>query len=388
MIWFSGSKYCFLYFRREVYCIDFETIERNSCQSNTKYATITWIANEEKRGWNDGEFNWGWKLYDYRPLFFMHLSGWNFRKDIYFSHRSPSFHNCFSRECCDHFFSTEGVFPSSAVKTFVWLPCLHRFGSGPHRASFALWTLSVIRPFEDVPLLINRLSCHGFRVCWFILVDNYCNKCRQTFCSFTRARVQTSCNCEASKSPYCCFWVSIALLATVVFQSVRIALGIAFAVLLSCIIISTFCYIKIYHALRLRLSPAQRQGHQGQPNGEGIQQSKAQYKETVSTAVWVQMTLLACYLPYGLVGASKATTGLNTPSLSLALTLSTSLLLSNLTINPFLYCWRMRVLLFIQWRNLKVSSDSTHILYQPLQILYNWTVCCEGNLVLSTELIA
>ena len=112
--------------------------------------------------------------------------------------------------------------------------------------------------------------------------------------------------------------------------------------LLSCIIISTFCYIKIYYALRLRLSPAQRQGHQGQPNGEGIQQSKVRYKETVSTAVWVQMTLLACYLPYGLVGASKAITGLNTPSLSLALTLSTSLLLSNSTINPFLYCWRMR----------------------------------------------
>nr|XP_058941688.1 uncharacterized protein LOC131769980 [Pocillopora verrucosa] len=87
---------------------------------------------------------------------------------------------------------------------------------------------------------------------------------------------------------------------------------------------------------------AQRQGHQGQPNGEGIQQSKVRYKETVSTAVWVQMTLLACYLPYGLVGASKAITGLNTPSLSLALTLSTSLLLSNSTINPFLYCWRMR----------------------------------------------
>ena len=205
MIWFSGSKYCFLYFRREVYCINFETIERNCCKSNTKYATITWIANEEKRGWNDGEFNWGWKLYDYRPIFFMHLSGWNFRKDIYFSYRSPSFHNCLSRECCDHLFSTEGVFPSSAVKTFVRLTCLHRFGSGPHRASFALWTLSVIRPFEDVPLLINRLSCHGFRVCWFILVDNYCNKCRQAFCSFTRARVQTSCNCEASKSPYCLF---------------------------------------------------------------------------------------------------------------------------------------------------------------------------------------
>ena len=211
MIWFSGSKYCFLYFRREVYCINFETMERNCCKSNTKYATITWIANEEKRGWNDGEFNWGWKLYDYRPLFFMHLSGWNFRKDIYFSYRSPSF-----------------------------LPLFLSLGLG----------------YRQV-VTVKRV----------------------------RALVA-------------CFWVSIALLATVVFHSVRIALGIAFAVLLSCIIISTFCYIKIYHALRLRLSPAQRQGHQGQPNGEGIQQSKARYKETASTIVWVQMTLLVIFFKF------------------------------------------------------------------------------------------
>lgn len=267
----------------------------------------------------------------------MHLSGWNFRKDIYFSYRSPSFHNCFSRECCDHFFSTEGVFPSSAVKTFVWLPCLHRFGSGPHRASFALWTLSVIRPFEDVPLLIT-----GFVFAGLSLLTITAISVDRLFALSLGLGYRQVVTVKRVRALVACFWVSIALLATVVFHSVRIALGIAFAVLLSCIIISTFCYIKIYHALRLRLSPAQRQGHQGQPNGEGIQQSKARYKETASTAVWVQMTLLACYLPYGLVGASKAITGLNTPSLSLALTLSTSLLLSNSTINPFLYCWRMR----------------------------------------------
>ena len=139
------------------------------------------------------------------------------------------------------------------------------------------------------------------------------------------------------------FWVLNSLLATIAFYSLRVALQIAFTVLLSCMIISTFCYIKIYRTLRLRCSPAQEQGqgHQGKPTGEGIQVNKARYKKTVSTAMWVQITLTVCYLPYGLVGASNTITGLNTPSLSFAVTLSTSLLLSNSTINPFIYCWRM-----------------------------------------------
>ena len=256
MIWFSGSKYCFLYFRREVYCINFETIEKNCCKSNTKYATITWIANEEKRGWNDGEFNWGWKLYDYRPVFFMHLSGWNFRKDIYFSYRSPYFHNCFSRECCDHLFSTGGVFPSSAVKTFFGCLAFTDLGVG-----------FIVHPlrFGRYLSLDHSKTCHYLSIFYLVTGFVFAGLSLLTITAISVDRLFALSlglgygevvTVKRVRALVAWFWVSIGLLATVVFQSVRIALGIAFVVLLSCIIISTFCYIKIYHALRLRLSPA------------------------------------------------------------------------------------------------------------------------------------
>lgn len=137
-------------------------------------------------------------------------------------------------------------------------------------------------------------------------------------------------------------WLSSILIAAVVYYSYLIALGMASAGLVLCIVISTFCYTKIYHTLRLSRAQVQDQGNQGQRNGEGSQLNKARYKKTVSTAVWIQMTLLACYLPFGLVGAVKAIFRLYVPSQSLIYAVTLSLLMSNSTINPLLYCWKIR----------------------------------------------
>ena len=137
-------------------------------------------------------------------------------------------------------------------------------------------------------------------------------------------------------------WLFSTFIAMVIFYSFRIATGIACAVLLLCIAISTFCYTNIYRTLRLQQKQVQDQVHQGQPNGGGIPLNKARYKKTVSTALWVQMTLLACYLPFGLVVGFISISGVNTPSLNFAWSLTISLLLFNSTLNPFLYCWRMR----------------------------------------------
>ena len=137
-------------------------------------------------------------------------------------------------------------------------------------------------------------------------------------------------------------WVFSTFIAIVVFYSYRIANGIACAVLLLCITISIFCYTKIYRTLRLQQAQVQDQVHQGQPNGGGILQNKARYKKTVSAALWVQGALLACYLPFGLVVGFISISGVNTPSLHFAWSLTASLVLFNSTLNPFLYCWKMR----------------------------------------------
>ena len=137
-------------------------------------------------------------------------------------------------------------------------------------------------------------------------------------------------------------WVLWTIIMLVAFQNYSIFLGIASAVFLLGIMISSFCYTKIYRTLRLSQAQVQSQGHQGQQNEEATPLNNARYKKTVSTALWVQMASLVCYLPFVLVIGFVSITEHETPSFNFVSCLSTSLMLSNSTINPILYCWRMR----------------------------------------------
>ena len=46
----------------------------------------------------------------------------------------------------------------------------------------------------------------------------------------------------------------------------------------------------------------QKHSHRGQQNGHGLL-NIARYKKTVPSALWVQLTLVTCYLPAGIVTA-------------------------------------------------------------------------------------
>ena len=129
----------------------------------------------------------------------------------------------------------------------------------------------------------------------------------------------------------------------IVFYNARIAPTIVFIEVILCTVISTFCYIKIYLALRRHQAQVQDHCHQVEANPGGTTLNMARYRKTVSSAVWVQMTLLACYLPYGIVSAMLVVKGSYTQSLSLASAATFSLLLLNSSLNPLLYCWKMRV---------------------------------------------
>ena len=111
---------------------------------------------------------------------------------------------------------------------------------------------------------------------------------------------------------------------------------------LVCVVTTSFCYSKIYWTLRHHQAQVHEHVHQGQPNGEGISLHIARYKKTVSSALWIQMTLLACYCPHIITLAVISITGTQSPSLNLAWALSVSLVFFNSTLNPFLYCWKIR----------------------------------------------
>ena len=137
-------------------------------------------------------------------------------------------------------------------------------------------------------------------------------------------------------------WLISAAAKMVTLYSFRIAVGIICTTLLFCIVASIFCYTKIYLTLRHHHSQVQGQVYQGQPGGGGIPVNIARYRKTVSGALWIQMTLLACYLPYGSLTAFIVITGLDSTALGLVGNVTVSLLLLNSTLNPFLYCWKIR----------------------------------------------
>ena len=100
---------------------------------------------------------------------------------------------------------------------------------------------------------------------------------------------------------------------------------------------SILSYTKIF--LTLRNHQNQVQDHVRQPNKTN-QLNIARYKKAVSTAVWLQLTLVVCYLPFGVVTA-LATSGGPSSSVYKAWYYAVSLVYLNSSINPILYCWKI-----------------------------------------------
>jgi len=99
-----------------------------------------------------------------------------------------------------------------------------------------------------------------------------------------------------------------------------------------CRAVSFFSYTKIFETLRRH--QYQVQAHVQRPN-QTNQLNIARYKKEVSSAIWLQLTLVACYLPYGVAEALQAVCGLS-PSLYLAWSYAGTLVLLNSSLNPIL----------------------------------------------------
>ncbi|XP_078343202.1 melanocyte-stimulating hormone receptor-like [Oculina patagonica] len=140
------------------------------------------------------------------------------------------------------------------------------------------------------------------------------------------------------------FWFSSSASAMMFFYNHAIAIGITSMGLLLCIFASTFCYSKIYLSLRQHQGQVQVYFHQRQLNRGKIQLNIARYKKTVSSALSVQMALLACYLPYATIIGIYVITRIQglTLSLDIAWNVTLSLYYFNSTLNPFLYCWKIK----------------------------------------------
>ena len=99
-----------------------------------------------------------------------------------------------------------------------------------------------------------------------------------------------------------------------------------------CVCISSLCYTKIFFALR------RSQIHvQGQVK-RAIPLYLARYRKAVYSALWVQVTLVVCYLPFGIATTFLLKSG---EIFFLVYLITLTLLQLNSTLNPFIYCWKI-----------------------------------------------
>ena len=102
-----------------------------------------------------------------------------------------------------------------------------------------------------------------------------------------------------------------------------------------CLIISIFSYTTIFFNLRHHQN--QLQGQQNKANQLNI----ARYKKAVSTAIWLQLALVTCYLPFNIVAVLTSYNG-PSPSLCYAWDCTSTLVYLNSSLNPILYCWKLK----------------------------------------------
>ena len=121
----------------------------------------------------------------------------------------------------------------------------------------------------------------------------------------------------------------------------RITFWYSYIVVPLCLTISIISYTKIFLSLR-RYHTRRVQDHSQQHSeqrSETIPLNIARYRKAVNSALWVQLLLVICYLPYGV--ASFLFYSFSSSSYFLPWQITMSLVFFNSSINPFLYCWKV-----------------------------------------------
>ena len=134
-------------------------------------------------------------------------------------------------------------------------------------------------------------------------------------------------------------WVVQTVISMMSLINVLIGISCSIIVTSLCLVTSIVSYTKIFFTLRHHQH--QVQDHDQQQPSQTNQLNIARYKKVVCTALWLQFTLAVCYLPDSVVVALMSIDGLSTP-LFLAREYTVTLVYLNSSLNPILYCWKIK----------------------------------------------
>ena len=135
------------------------------------------------------------------------------------------------------------------------------------------------------------------------------------------------------------FWV-LSLVAGLFFHlNYRITFWCTLIGVPSCLVISIASYTKIFRALSHH--QAQVQDHAQQQPTQPNALNMARYRKAVYSALWVQLALVVCYLPFYTVETVISLSKERFPNFIVIRRMTVVLVFFNSTLNPFLYCWKI-----------------------------------------------
>ena len=140
-----------------------------------------------------------------------------------------------------------------------------------------------------------------------------------------------------------CIWLVAALSGLLFFfTSFDVSIKLFLTLIILSFVISLVSNTKIFFILRHQQAQLQDSVQQGQPNAEGIPLNIARYKKIVSTIIWVQLASVVCYLPFIITFIITMLFHVFNEALYVTHLWLITLLYLNSSLNPIIYCWKIR----------------------------------------------
>lgn len=157
----------------------------------------------------------------------------------------------------------------------------------------------------------------------------------------------------------CSFWV-IGLATTSLYFIQRSVFGaIVISSELFSIVITSVAYIKIYKIVRRHAREIQSQRLVSvDPNAPQLELNMKKYQRSTFTMVIVFMLSFVCYVPYSGVMVAKLKYGF-TADVKVAIDIFSTVVCINSSLNPLIYCWRMKEVRQAVWAVVKRDTAVT-----------------------------